>query len=204
MSRKEKDSGNPSTKQMDKRKASTRQLIGTKTITDYSLQTYGQGELVYFIIKPSNISVLSEASISARIYALMTVLKGIAEIEMLCLNSRENFEDNKRFLRERMEQEQNPVVRKLLEKDLVFLDQIQVQMATAREFLILIRLKNEKEKEVFPYLSRIEKSLKEQGFTVKRAENEDIKRLLAVYFEQNVTTERFEDFDGERWVILND
>lgn len=204
MSRKEKDSCNPSTKQMDKRKVSTRQLIGTKTITDYSLQTYGQGELVYFIIKPSNISVLSEASISARIYALMTVLKGIAEIEMLCLNSRENFEDNKRFLRERMEQEQNPVVRKLLEKDLVFLDQIQVQMATAREFLILIRLKNEKEKEVFPYLSRIEKSLKEQGFTVKRAENEDIKRLLAVYFEQNVTTEGFEDFDGERWVILND
>ncbi|MPM71273.1 hypothetical protein SDC9_118237 [bioreactor metagenome] len=134
----------------------------------------------------------------------MTVLKGIAEIEMLCLNSRENFEDNKRFLRERMEQEQNPVVRKLLEKDLVFLDQIQVQMATAREFLILIRLKNEKEKEVFSYLSRIEKSLKEQGFTVKRAVNEDIKRLLAVYFEQNVTTERFEDFDGERWVILNE
>lgn len=204
MSRKEKNNCNSSTKQMDKWKASTRQLIGTKTITDYSLQTYGQGELVYFIIKPSNISVLSEASISARIYALMTVLKGIAEIEMLCLNSRENFEDNKRFLRERMEQEQNPVVRKLLEKDLVFLDQIQVQMATAREFLILIRLKNEKEKEVFPYLSRIEKSLKEQGFTVKRAENEDIKRLLAVYFEQNVTTERFEDFDGERWVILND
>lgn len=204
MSRKEKNSCNPSMKQMDKRKASTRQLIGTKTITDYSLQTYGQGELVYFIIKPSNISVLSEASISARIYALMTVLKGIAEIEMLCLNSRENFEDNKRFLRERMEQEQNPVVRKLLEKDLIFLDQIQVQMATAREFLILIRLKNEKKKEVFPYLSRIEKSLKEQGFTVKRAENEDIKRILAVYFEQNVTTERFEDFDGERWVILND
>ena len=89
-------------------------------------------------------------------------------------------------------------MRKLLEKDLIFLNQIQVQMATAREFLILIRLKNEKEKEVFSYLSRIEKSLKEQGFTVKRAENEDIKRLLAVYFEQNVTTERFEDFDGER------
>lgn len=204
MSRKEKNSCNSSTKQMDKRKASTRQLIGTKTITDYSLQTYGQGELVYFIIKPSNISVLSEASISARIYALMTVLKGIAEIEMLCLNSRENFEDNKRFLRERMEQEQNPVVRKLLEKDLVFLDQIQVQMATAREFLILIRLKNEKAKEVFSYLSRIEKSLKEQGFTVKRAENEDIKRLLAVYFEQNVTTEKFEDFDGERWIVFGD
>ena len=185
-------------------KASTRQLIGAEAVTEYSLVTHGHGELVYFIVKPSNISVLSEASVGARIYALMTVLKGVAEIEMLCLNSRESFEDNKRFLRSRMEQEDNPVVRRLLEKDQTHLDRIQVQMATAREFLIMIRLKEEKESEVFPYLSRIEKSLKEQGFSVKRADREDIKRILAVYYEQNVTTEKFEDFDGERWIIPED
>lgn len=191
-------------KQEKRQQTSTRQLIGIREITDYSLATYDHGELVYFMVKPSNISVLSEASVGARIYALMTVLKGIAEIEMLCLNSRENFEDNKRFLRSRIDQEANIVVRKLLEKDLSFLDRIQVQMATAREFLIMIRLKDEKESEVFPYLSRIEKSLKEQGFSVKRAEKEDIKRILAVYFEQNVTSEKFEDFDGERWMIPDD
>ena len=196
MSRKEKKTA--------KQNLSTRQLINTKAITDYSLLTYGHGELVYFIIKPTNISVLSEASIAARIYALMTVLKGMAEIEMLCLNSRENFEDNKRFLRNRIEQEDNPTVRKILEADLTFLDRIQVQMATAREFLIVIRLRDEKPNEVFPYLNRIEKTLREQGFSVKRAEKEDIKRILAVYFEQNVTTEKFEDFDGERWVIFGD
>jgi len=196
MSRKEKKE--------QKQRQATRQLINTRAITDYSLQTYGHGELVYFIIKPSNISVLSEASVSARIYALMTVLKGMAEIEMCCLNSRENFEDNKRFLKSRAEQEDNPTVRKLLEADLTFLDRIQVQMATAREFLIIIRLRDEKESEVFPYLNRIEKTLREQGFSVKRAGKEDIKRLLAVYFEQNVTTERFEDFDGERWIIFGD
>lgn len=195
MSRKKKEA---------KQKASTRHLMNTEAITDYSLQTYGHGELVYFLIKPSNISVLSEESIGARIYALMTVLKGIAEIEMLCLNSRENFEDNKQFLRKRMDLEQNSVICKLLEKDLNFLDRIQVQMATAREFLIIIRLRDEKQNEVFPYLSRIEKSLKEQGFIASRADSEDIKKLLAVYFEQNVTTEKFEDFDGERWVILNE
>jgi hypothetical protein len=87
---------------------------------------------------------------------------------------------------------------------LTFLDRIQVQMATAREFLIVIRLRDEKPNEVFPYLNRIEKTLREQGFSVKRAEKEDIKRILAVYFEQNVTTEKFEDFDGERWVIFGD
>lgn len=182
----------------------TRQLIGTREVMDYCLETYRSDRIVYFMIKPTNISVLSEESISARIYALMTVLKGMAELEFLCLNSRESYEDNKHFLRNRMELENNPAVRRLLEQDLVHLDRIQVQMATAREFLVIIRLHNEKESEVFPYLSRIEKILREQGFIAKRADKEDIKRLLAVYFEQNVTTEKFEDFDGERWVILNE
>ena len=144
---------------------------------------------MYFIVKPTNISVLSESSVGARIYDLMTVLKGVAEIEMLCLNSRESFEDNKRFLKSQMEQEENPVIRRLLEQDQTHLDRIQVQMATAREFLIMLRLKDEKESDIFPYLSRIEKSLKEQIFYVKREDKEYIKRILAVYYDQNVTTE---------------
>lgn len=186
-----------------KNKASTRQLMGIADITDHALVT-GYGELVFFMIKPTNISVLSESSVGARIYALMNVLKGIAEIEMLCLNSRENFEDNKTHLRSRMEAEQNPVIRKLLGQDATALDRMQVQMATAREFLIIIRLRDEKESEVQPYLSRIEKSLKDQGFTTKKADDADIKRLLGVYYEQNVTTEKYEDFDGERWVIFGE
>jgi len=175
---------------------STRELMGTKEVTDYSVRTYRNDELVYFLIQPSNISVLSEESLSARIYGLMTVLKGITEIEMMCLNSRENFEDNKRYLKNRMEEETNPVVRKLLEKDANYLDRMQVQMATAREFLLIIRLCNQKENEIFSYLNRIEKMLVEQGFKSKRAEEEDIRRILAVYFEQNVTTEKFEEFNG--------
>lgn len=190
-------------KQKERQKQSTRELMGIDEITDYSLKT-PCGELVYFIIHPTNISVLSESSVSARIYALMTVLKGIAEIEMLCLNSKENFDDNKQYLKRRMDTEQNPVIRKLLQQDSTNLDRMQVQMATAREFLIIIRLKNEKESDVFPYLSRIEKSLKDQGFTTRRADNMDIKRLLGVYYEQNVTTERYEDYDGERWIVLGE
>ena len=196
--------GKEKTRREEQKNLSTRQLIDTKEITDYSLRTFGHGELVYIIVKPTNISVLSEASVGEKIYALMNVLKGVAEIEMLCLNSRESFEDNKNFLRKRIREEKNQVICRLLEKDQTHLDRIQVQMATAREFLILLRLKDEKESEIFPYLSRIEKSLKEQSFSVKRADKEDIKRILAVYFEQNVTTEKFEDFDGERWNIPED
>lgn len=191
-------------KKEKKQRESTRALIGVREITDHSIITDGHGELVVFIVKPSNISVLSEDSIRARIYALMTVLKGMAEIEMCCLNSRENFEENKRYLKQRLVAEQNYVIRKLLEADLTFLDQIQVQMATAREFLITVRLINQNEKEVFPYINRIEKTLREQGFSIKRADEDDLKRILAVYFEQNLTQESFENFDGERWVIFGE
>ena len=190
-------------KQESRKKASTRQLMGIDDITGHSLVT-PHGELVFFMIKPTNISVLSDSSIGARIYALMNVLKGISDIEILCLNSRENFEDNKGYLKARMDTEQNPVIRKLLAQDMISLDRMQVQMATAREFLIIIRLRGEKEKDVQPYLSRIEKSLKDQGFTARRAGETDIKRLLGVYYEQNVTTELYEDYDGERWIILGE
>ena len=44
------------------------------------------------------------------------------------------------------------MVRKLLEKDKTHLDRIQVQMEAAREFLIMIHLKDEKEPDIFPYL----------------------------------------------------
>lgn len=195
MSRKKKDA--------ERERQSTRQLIGIDGISEYSLLT-SHGELVFFSIKPTNISVLSDASVAARIYALMTVLKGQTEVEMLCINSRENFEENKSFLKARTNAENLPAVRKLLELDAVSLDRLQVQMATAREFLIIVRLKREKETDVRAHLMTIEKSLKDQGFTVRLCESEGIKRLLGVYYEQNVTTEKYEDNDGDRWIILGE
>ena len=190
-------------KAAEKERQSTRQLLNILGITDYSLLT-GHGELVFFSIRPTNISVLSDTSVAARIYALMTVLKGLVEVEMLCINSRENFEDNKTYLKARTEAENLPAVRKLLELDAVSLDRLQVQMATAREFLIIVRLRKDKGSDAQSYLMTIEKSLKDQGFTVRRCGSEDIKRLLGVYYEQNVTTEKYEENDGDRWIILGE
>ena len=179
------------------------QLMGIDDITDYGIATR-MGELVFFAIKPTNISVLPDTGVGARIYALLNVVKGMAEIEMLALNSKESFENNKAFYRQRANEEELPVIRKLLEQDSKHLDRIQVLMASSREFYILVRLQGKKESDVFSYLSRIEKSIKDNGFTVRRATEEDLKRMLGVYFEQNVTTERYEDHDGERWVLFGE
>lgn len=187
-------------KKKNQEQMSTRQLMGVTEITEYSLKT-ASSEAAFFSIKPCNISILSEESLSGKIYSLMSVLKGVAEIEFLCLNSRESFEGNKSFLRSRIAAESNPAVRSLLEQDIQYLDHIQAQTATAREFLLVVRLRNLKDKEIYSHLNRIEKILTENSFTVRRYGREDIKTLLAVYYEQNVTTEIFDNHDGERWII---
>ena len=68
----------------------------------------------------------------------------------------------------------------------------------------IIRLRGEQESDVFSYLSRIEQNINDNGFTTRRATEQDLKKMLGVYFEQNVTTEKFEDFDGDRWVIVGE
>lgn len=195
MNRKKKTSG--------ARVQSTRQLMGIDNITDYSIATR-MGDLVFFAVKPTNISVLPDAGVSARIYALLNVVKGQAEIEMLALNSSESFEDNKNFYRRRASEEDLPAIRRLLEQDSTHLDRIQALMASSREFYIIVRLRSERESEIFPYLSRVEKSIKDNGFSTHRADEQELKKLLGIYFEQNVTTEQYEDHDGERWVIFGD
>lgn len=184
-------------KQKQQPQQSTRQFLGITEITEYSLKT-ASTEAVFFSIKPSNISVMSEAVLSAKIYSLTSVLKGLTEIEILCVNSRESFEGNKNHLKSLSQKEENPAVRKLLEQDMQHLDQIQALTATAREFLLIVRIRGLKDKEIFAHLNRIEKTLNENGFSVRRYDGEDIKTLLAVYFEQNTTNEKFENYDGER------
>lgn len=190
----------PKKKQQKRRRASTKDFMGITRLGGHSIETE-HGELVFFVIDPTNLSTLSNSNIEARVFSLMNFLKGFSDIEFLCLNSRENYEENKHFLRRRLEEEPVPELRALLEKDLVYLDRIQVQMATAREFLIVVRLKDMKPAEATSHLTRVEKSLKDQGFNVRKTDEQEYKRLLGVYFEQNVTTERFEDYDGDRFVL---
>ena len=170
-------------------------------ITEHSIITPQGEEIVLFLLQPTNVSVLSRESLRARVNALMHVLKGFVEVELLCLNSRESFEHNKRYLTGRMEQEESAPIRTLLDQDLRHLDEIQSRTATTREFMLIIRPRNIGEREMYPYLSRLEKMIREQGFTARRAGYEDIKRILAVYFSQDVISEGYDDFDGQRWLL---
>ena len=161
-----------------------RKLVDLRELTGYGVSTYGHGEIAFLSIKPSNLSVLTPESLTARVNALMNVLKGIAEITMLCLNSRENYAENKQYLRQRLEDEENEAIREQLRQDILLLDCEQTSMATAREFFFVLHLRGENVLEIPPYLSHVEQIVREQGFVVRRAEREDVMRILAMYFEQ--------------------
>jgi len=185
-----------------KKQRSTRLEIGAKTIDAIGVETYQKEYLVYFLISPLNIAVLSEASIRGKVLSLMNLLKEIEPLEIACINSRETFVANKNYLKERLLKEKNSKVRDILEKDAAFLDRMQIQTASAREFLLIIRFdeKAVERNEMSAGISRTEKMLKDQGFMSKRATKEDIKRIFSVYFVQNLTQVYFEDFDGEAYL----
>lgn len=189
--------------QKKKKGRSVQDLIGIKTFTKYGLAT-NKGELLFYLVSPTNISVLSYVNIEIKIRHLMMVLSAIPDIEITCTDSSECFDDNKAYLHNRLSEEQNAKVRKIIKKDIDFLDHIQMEMATARQFLFIARLKNTKDKQTFDTANRIEKIISEQGFEVQRMKKADIKRFLALYFEASMNGEQMPDIDGEQFYAVDD
>ena len=114
-------------KQKKRKGNSVQDLIGVKTFSKYGLKT-NKGELLFYLVAPTNISVLSHTNIEIKVRHLMMVLSSIPDIEIACTDSSECFDDNKAYLHYRLDEEQNPKIKKLLKKDIEFLDQIQVEM----------------------------------------------------------------------------
>ena len=185
-------------KKEQKRLLSTRQLMGIDQFTENGLKV-GRSELVYFLIQPDNLSVLSAEGIRGKVMALTNFLRGTESVRLLALDSRESFQSNKDWYRQRMEQEQLPALRELLRQDAAHLDKIQTSNASAREFALVFELDRQKEEPSRSQIARLERSIRDQGFRVRLANRQDLMRLLAVYYQQDVTTDVFDKIDGERW-----
>ena len=69
--------------------------------------------------------------------------------------------------------------------------------ASAREFALVYVLERQVNESVEAQLTRMAKDIRDRGFYVRLARSQDLKRLLAVYYQQDVTTEYFESVDGE-------
>lgn len=177
---------------------SVQDLCRIETFTPYGLNA-GKDEFLYFTVAPTNISVLSVENIELKIRNLTNVLTAVPELQVFCTDSSECFDDNKIYLQQRAAAERNYNVRDLLEKDGDMLDEMQTETATARQFLFLLPLRGMKPEQVFQTANRVEKVIADQGFELRRADKEQIKRVLSQYFETAMNGDRIPDVDGGQY-----
>jgi hypothetical protein len=188
-------------KRHGKKKAALQAFLGLSDFTNYGLKA-GGGTYLFFRVNPTNVSVLSRESVEIKERHLMMVLSAIPDIRILCIDAAERFDENLRYLKERSKEHPDPKVLRLLKKDMQFLDRMQLEMATSRQFLFVKKRKEENDAAEFAEANRIEKIIAEQGFEVRRLKRGEIKRLLAIYFDASLNGQAMPDFDGMQYFNL--
>lgn len=182
-----------------KQRQSTRQLMGIRKLLPHGVAIPG-GSLVFFLIHPDNLSVLSAEGIRQRVTALSNLFRAEEQVEVLGLDSRESFQQNQVYYQTRLEEETTPKIRELLQKDISYLDEIQTTSASSREFVLVLRMEEQAALDEGG-LRQKEKSLCDYGISVRLAEEQDVKRLLVSYYLHDADPESLEDVDGERVVF---
>ena len=182
-----------------KQRQSTRQLMGIRKLLPHGVAIPG-GSLVFFLIHPDNLSVLSAEGIRQRVTALSNLFRAEEQVEVLGLDSRESFQQNQVYYQTRLEEETTPKIRELLQKDISYLDEIQTASASSREFVLVLRMEEQAALDEGG-LRQKEKSLCDHGISVRLAEEQDVKRLLVSYYLHDADPESLEDVDGERVVF---
>ena len=186
-----------------RRNNAVQSLIGFERFTRFGVKI-DKAEIAFFSVEPTNISVLSAANIDTKIRHLMTLLSTVPDLEIIALDSCECFDSNKIYVKNRLQNEQNEGVRKLLEADYSFLDEIQSEMSSARQFMFAIRFRREKDEQIFNVINRVDKAIMEHGFVARRMTKPEIKRMLALYFGTSISGEEIPDIEGENYLEVSE
>ena len=184
-----------------KKKQGTRHMLKMADVGENCVVTPFGERLAFLVITPVNMAVLSNALVGERIDSLTNVLKTLEEADLLCVNSTQSFQSNKDYITKLMENETNDIVQMLDEKDILFLDEIRINMATSREFLVRLRFKRDVQYQLMDTdIKRTQQLFKEYGFECQIADREELKRTLAIYFAQNIYEDDIPDYDGQPYL----
>jgi len=186
-----------------KKRNGVQDLIGLERLTNCGIKT-DKAEIAYFSVEPTNISVLSAENIEAKVHNLMMVLSVIPELEMIAIDSAERFDENKWYIRKRLQKENNESIRRLLQADYDFLDEIQLEMSSARQFMFAVRFHREKPEQMLNIISRVDKTLSEHGFSAKRMGKGDIQRMITLYFGTSIAGDEIPDIEGEEYFNMEE
>ena len=192
-------------KKSRKKLKNTRQLMGVASIHDDYLRVFSNKIKVALLIKPTNINVLSDEVVISKITSLMNVLKTVSDVELLCVNSTQNYDDNISYLNNLVKTESNITLQDLNKKTIDFLNSIRVNMATNREFFVQMTFNasNTTDDTRSSAVRRTLQQLREGGFIVRLANNEDYKRILTIYYD-SAFNDDYSDYDGLKYITESD
>lgn len=192
-------------KKSRKKLKNTRQLMGVASIHDDYLRVFSNKIKVALLIKPTNINVLSDEVVISKITSLMNVLKTVSDVELLCVNSTQNYDDNISYLNNLVKTESNTILQDLNKKTIDFLNSIRVNMATNREFFVQMTFNasNITDDTRSSAVRRTLQQLREGGFIVRLANNEDYKRILTIYYD-SAFNDDYSDYDGLKYITESD
>ncbi len=167
-------------------KKSRQELMGIKSLTPQGhLLLFNGDELIFYRLRPTNMNVLSRSKRESRIRSLSGALKGICPVEFCALDSVERFDSNRAYLKELMEKEENPCLKELDRLDAEYLEKIQNTMATARDFLIVLRCRQqEDENRKDDLCTRAEHIMSENGFDLAQLNKKAVKEILRIYLQR--------------------
>lgn len=170
-----------------------------KICENFLLKTNGE-ELYYISVQPTNISVLSENQVGSLVRSLSNIIGQIPKSEILCTDSSQNYTDNLRHLSDLIKTEKNNAIKALNEQDIKYLENVRSNTATSRAFFLVVRCNStDTESNKSRFIQTALQICREHKLTVKLMNKDEIKKLIAIYLEQNIYDEQLPDFDGQQY-----
>lgn len=187
-----------------KKKSTTLDLLNVSRLHDDILYTADNRKIGYILVEPVNMSVVSSLLTAGRVDALKNVIISTGTIEIIVLNSYQDYDSNRAYFDKLIKSEKNEQLKKLDELDRWYFDDLKEEMATSREFLLAVSFPmSESDESVKSELNKVRMFLFENQFDAHVASNTELKRLFAIYFESANCT-KLCNFDGEEYIETED
>lgn len=192
-------------------KADSRTKIGIVSVGNGTIVRTNGTTINFFKIDPFNLAVLSDENIEAKIMSFKNLLQALGEMkyQIVCLDDRENYSINRAFLRDRATKENNPAIRQMIEQDEDYIKTIEADASAARLFLLAVEIPNGKAAVYNAALKSFQQLAAQSVLHITPLTEDDVKKMLQVYFQQNTASEFFPDLDGQayysdvNWALLH-
>lgn len=176
-----------------------------KEITETCIITTRNQAIYYIEVMPKNISVLSYNITLGFINSLSAIIAQLPQSEILCLNSAQNYDTNLHYLEKLKINENNAAIAALDSEDIKYTDNIRISMATSRIFFLVLKFSlNVDENSRIQSVNNVIQMCHEHNFNISFANKDVIKKMIAIYLEQNVYENVLQDYDGEKYKLDKD